>query len=497
MRKLVFIFVVAASCSYTFDTTEPTLPYVGPETDAATLPRLNSAPVDGEVFVLGADKRIWLLLQHTDTTWEMQPMSGDPASDTLAPDEQMQLVTWRALYILRTPTTDGGVPPDLATAPRAPSDMGPEAPPNVTLVVRSVGEHPGVEFQVPDGPALLYSLGADDVFAYIVTNPGLPGYLLQRRDGSYKRIVPWPKGIDPANPFKNGLFFGDNGPGDVFYDRDVDGRIVGHHTRDNIDVDLGIRPRFLAWVDQKRFVTCGPDGVRVVFADGVTPEVVLDDDICKTSLLAQAGGYIYYDVGTTLRKVKLDGSEAPIPLFDFGESRVLTVATPGDHILYSTDPADRYVHGAGDGWLGGWKFMERGLGATFSNDRTALYWIENAAQASGAGDLKTVKLQGPGVPGGTATTLVKNARQFSFLGDGRIIADENHVNNGTWNRVVLIDEAAGHKQYVVTGADHFSPIPSSSDYIVDVVTGATSGHDVVRVSLPPRTGVDGGTPAAQ
>jgi hypothetical protein len=249
-------------------------------------------------------------------------------------------------------------------------------------------------------------------------------------------------------------------------------------------------------VDQKRFVTCGPDGVRVVFVDGVTPEVVLDDDLCKTSLLAQAGGYVYYDVGTTLRKVKLDGSEAPIALFDFGESRVLTVATPGDHILYSTDPADRYVHGAGDGWLGGWKFMERGLGATFSNDRTALYWIENAAQASGAGDLKTVKLQGPGVAGGTATTLVKNARQFSFLGDGRIIADENHVNNGTWNRVVVIDEAAGHKQYVATGADHFSPIPSSSDYIVDVVTGAT-GHDVARVSLPPRTGVDGGTPAAQ
>ena len=101
MRKLVAIFIVAAGCSYTFDSSEPTLPYIGTPTDALTLPRLNSAPVDGEVFALGADKRIWLLLQHTDTTWEMLPMSGDPDSDGIEPDEEIQLVTWRALYITK------------------------------------------------------------------------------------------------------------------------------------------------------------------------------------------------------------------------------------------------------------------------------------------------------------------------------------------------------------------------------------------------------------
>ena len=248
----------------------------------------------------------------------------------------------------------------------------------------------------------MYSLGADDVFAYIVTNAGLPGYLIQRRDGSLQAHRPWPKGIDPANPFKNGLFFGDNGAGDVFYDRDIDGRIVGHHTRDAIDVDLGIRPRFLAWVDSKRLVTCGNDGVRVVFADGVTPELVLDDEICKAQLLGVSGGYVYYDVGTTVRKAKLDGKEAPQTLFDFGEARVLTIATPGDSIVYSYDPADRYVHGAGDGWLANWKFMERGLDATFSSDRQKLYWLEHAAQGSATGDFMTVKLPGPGLPGGTA-----------------------------------------------------------------------------------------------
>jgi len=491
MRALIATLIVAAGCSYTFDTSEPTLPYIGTDTDAATLPKLNAAPVDGEVFALGADKRVWLLFQYVDTTWNMFPMSGDPASDTLDPDEDMQLVTWRALYITKrggAAGVDGGVPdmavgPDMAQPPIG--DMGPPPPQNITLIVRSVGEHPGQSFQVPDGPALLYSLGADDVFAYIVTNPALPGYLLQRRDGSFKRIVPWPKGIDPANPFKNGLFFGDNGAGDVFYDRDIDGRIVGHHTRDNTDVDLGIRPRFLAWVDSKRFVTCGNDGVRVVFVDGVTPELVLDDDICKTQLLGLSGGYVYYNVATTVRKAKLDGKEAPQALFDFGEARVLAIATPGDNILYSTDPADRYVHGAGDGWLANWKFMERGLNPTWSGDRQHLYWLEHAAQGSATGDLMTVKLPAPGIPGGTPVTLAKNTRQFAFLSDGRILADENRANNGIWNRIVLIDETRGHKQYVVSGANHYSQIPGTNDYIVDVVSGATSGHDVARISLPP------------
>ena len=498
MRRLAAICVVlAAGCSYTFDSNAPTLPYIGDAPDTNALPRLNTMPVDSEVFALGADGRVWLLFQHTDQSWEMQPMSGAAASDNVDPDETIQLVTWRALYITRSGSAggvDGGVPdmavgPDMAT-PRA-GDMGPPPPPNIELVVRSVGEHPGQVFTVPDGPALLYSMGADDKFAYIVMNAALPGYLIQRRDNSFKRIVPWPKGIDPNNPFKNGLFFTDDGAGDTFYDRDADGRIVGHRTYDNEDIDLGIRPRLLAWADSQHLVTCGPDGIRYLPVDGQHAETVLDGDLCK-GLLGVASGYVYYVVATVVRKAKLDGSEVPKIVFDFGQARVLSIAAPDDFLVYSTDPADRYVHGAGDGWLDGWKFMNRGLDVQFNDDRTALYWLENAAQGSGTGNLKTVKLSGPGViPGGASTTLALNTRQYTQLGngDGRILCDENHANNGIWNRVVLIDEARGHKQYVAVGADHPSPIPQSNDYIVDVVTGAT-GHDVVRVPLP--APVDGG-----
>jgi hypothetical protein len=482
------------ACSYTFDTTEPSLPYIGDQTNAAGLPKLNDKPVGGELFAKGADGRVWILMQHSDDMqWEMKPMSGAPASDTLAPNETMQLVTWRALYITRKGSAvgvvDGGVPPDLAPPPDMAhprvGDMGASPPPNVTLVVRNVGEHPGKEFQVPDGSALIYSLGDDDVFAYIVTDPGTPGYILQRRDGSYRRIVPWPAGIDPANPFKNGLFFGDTGAGDTFYDRDADGRIVGHHTRDNVDIDLGIRPRFLAWSDANTLVTCGNDGVRVVPVDGVTSERILDEEICKPSLLYINRGYVYYNVGMTMRKTKLDGTEAPIDVWNFGTDRLLAISTFGDTILYSTDPADRYVHGAGDGWLGDWKFMERGLGVTFSRDRTLLTWLEHAAQGTAAGDLTQVKLPAPAVGGGTTQTLTKNTRQYTFLADGRILCDENRANNGTWNRVVLIDWERGHKQYVAVGANHFSLVPESTwdDYIVDVVSGAT-GHDIARVKLP-------------
>jgi hypothetical protein len=487
MKALFALLILVAGCSYTFDSAEPSLPYLGDPPDTAALPTLNSGPVDNELFALAADQRVWILLQHTDSTWEMKPMSGDPDADTIDPvTEQMQLVAWRAMYLTRreSGSVDGGAPPDFAVAPRLPTDMGASAPATVKLIVRSVGEHPGHEFDVPDGPALLYSLGADDGFAYIVTNKALPGYLLQRRDGSFKRVVPWPKGIDPANPFKDGLFFRDYSAGAMFYDRDIDGRIVGHSTRDNRDVDLGIRPRFLAWAGANKLVTCGSDGVHVVPTDGHTPELVLDDDICKPALFAFGSAYVYYEVGTTLRKAKLDGSEAPITVFDFGGDRITFLSTADDVITYSTDPAERYIHGAGDGWLGGWKFMDRGLGVNFSDDRLHLYWREHAAQASGAGDLMTIKLPGPAQPGGTPVTLAKNTRQYVFLRDGRILADENHVNDGVWNRIVVIDEARGHKQYVAVGADHFSQIPQSSDYIVDVITGA-SGHNVVRVAVPP------------
>lgn len=482
-RAWITFFFVVAGCSYTFDTQAPELPLVGNAPDTPSLPHLNSAPADGEVFALGADQRVFLIMHQVDNSWRMVPMSGDTSTvETLSSDDADDLfVAWRALYITKrlkpSDLADGGI----AVDPSSPPDMG-TAPP-LKLTVRSIGERPGHTFLLPSGPGVLFSGGSDDVFAYLVTDSAQPGYILQRRDESFKRVVPWPKGIDGANPFAKGVFFFDSGAGELFFDRDADGRLVAHHTRDNLDVDLGIRPRFLSWLDSRTLITCGVDGVRVVPVDGVTPERVLDNDQCKTQLLWLNRGYVYYDVGTAVRKTKLDGSAPPQTLFEFGTSRVMVITPTDKTILYSTDPSDRYVHGAGDGWLGNWRFMDRGTGVTVAND-LQIHWLEHSAQGTGAGQLMSVTLPAPGVPGGTPVTLTRNTRQYGFLDDGRIICDENHAYGGIENRIVLVDETRRHKQWVATSASHFSQVPSSRDFIVDVISGAT-GHDVVRVKLPP------------
>jgi hypothetical protein len=476
MKPILAIAVLLVGCSYTFDSEAPTLPLIGTQPDTPSLPRLNTAPVSGEIFALGDDGRIWIILEQTDKTWRLLPMSGDDQTPQILTSEEVDdlYVTWHHLFITKRDKPIGGV---------SPTDMG--GLPPIHLTIRGITEQPGHTFELPDGPSVLIPVGGEDqVFAFINMVATEPGYLLQRRDESFRRIVPWPKGVDPTSPFKDGAYFSDIGDGDYFFDRDIDGRVVAHSTRDNLDIDLGIRPRFMAWVDTNTLVSCGSDGVRVFTTDGFTPERILDNDPCKTQLLQLGDDTIYYDVGTTVRKTALDGSLGPEMVFDFGQARVLLLNTDGDDVIYSTDPVDRYVHGVGDGWLLGWKFMERGSVVTLSRERTKLWWLEHSAQGSGVGNLTTVNLPGPGQPGGTPVTLTRNTRRYSVLRDGRVICDENRANQGVWNRVVVVDEANGHKQWVASSANYFSPIPRSSDYIVDVISGAT-GHDVVRVSIPP------------
>lgn len=493
--------IVVAGCSYTFDSEAPLLPLIGTPPDTRALPHLNTKPVDGEAFARGADGRVWLVMHQSDNSWRMIPMSGDTSTvETITSDQADDVfVAYHALYITKQTlpeNLDGGIPDGgvtddggIAVFPVPPTDMGMPQPP-VQLTVRSIAEHPGKTFLVPSGPAVLFSGANDNVFVYMVTDQRLPGYLIQQRDDSFHRIVPWPKGVAGAVPFKNGAFFFDN-TGKWFLDRDADGRIVAHSTTDNSDVDIGIRPRFLGWVDERTLITCGPDGLRTVRIDGKTPERILDADICKPQLLwlnrdsRSRHLYAYYDVGTTVRKKDLDSDAAPQSVFDFGTSRVMVITSFGDTVLYSTDPADRYVHGAGDGWLGNWKFMDRGTGVSMSNDRLHIHWLEHSAQGTGAGQLMSVTLPAPGQPGGTPVTLTRNTRQFSVLDDGRIICDENHAYAGTENRIVVVDETRKHKQYVATGATHYSSIPDApGEFIVDVITGA-SDHHVVRVKVPP------------
>jgi hypothetical protein len=423
-----------------------------------------------------------LILKQADLSYRLVQMTGDHigAVETLTPGVDFDdiQITWRALYLTKKSSSSGS--PDGGTTGNSTDGAS-----SVLLTVRSIGEQPGQTFEMP-ASGILYPAPNDVAFAYMVTDGKQPGYFLYRRDGSFKRIVPWPKGVSSTDPFGKGSYFWDSGRGNIFYDRDANGRVVGHDSRSNLDTDLGIRPRYAGWIDSRTLISCGTDGLRLVTADGKTPERILDDQVCQQSLLFVSNGFAYYEVGNTVRKTKLDGSAPPQQLYDFGQNRVLIIQPPKDVIIYSTDPDDRYALGAGDAWIGNWRFVERGTAISFV-DQQKLYWLEHSAQNSGAGELTMLTMPAPDQPGGTPRRLARNVRQYDLLGDGRILCDDNHAFNGVFNRIVVIDPEANTSTWVASSSNYFSSIPDTNDYIVDVVSGAT-GHDVVRVSIPPKTG---------
>src|SRR5262249_28869821 len=146
---------------------------------------------------------------------------------------------------------------------------------------------------------------------------------------------------------------------------------------------------------------------------------------------------IWYRVGAQLLGVRRDGTGAPRVVKDGGFARVIGFA-PDQTIIYSKTPADLYIYGAGDGWMGDWKFMERGLGPFFSGDGKRLRWLEHTAQSSGVGDLMSAL-----VPGGVGTRLARNVLDAYQMSDGRLIALANRSSPGTWNRIIVVDEEAG------------------------------------------------------
>jgi hypothetical protein len=469
--RSMMLLALVAGCSETFDANAPVIALEGTQPSMTNLPRLNTMPVTSESYTRGADGHEWIVMSQVDKSWRAVSLFDSSKVETLMGDEV--LVAGSVLYITK-----------MLDSPDSPVQQ-------LSLTVRSLGEEPGHVFTLPsNGAAILQSFGADQVFFYAVADPSLKGYFLIRRDGSFMRQVPWPKGIDASDPFSSPelMFFPDTGAGKTFYDRGVDGRIVGHHTLDAGDVDIGIRPKTLTWMDDHTLVTCGNDGVRVVPVDGMTAERVLDDNICQTTLLYLNDGYVYYDVDTAVRKTKLDGSAPPRILYEYGQNRVLRIHPADDSIIYSTDPADRYSHGAGDGWLGNWKFMQRGSDLTYTGDRLNLYWLEDSAQSSGAGELTMATLPGPAKTPGVIKPLALNSRGYSFLSDGRIIANANYAFEGTFNRIILIDPKKERAQWMADSAHTWSIFTDAGgkpEAIIDVVTGATSGYDVVRMPVPP------------
>jgi hypothetical protein len=368
-----------------------------------------------------------------------------------------------------------------------------------TITLHRPGDAPSsdVAFTVPIGRALLYANdnGASDVFAYWVLDPATTSYDVYRRDQAFHRKLPLPVGVDPTQPdAQNSFDFVLSSDGNTLVERQPDGTTTAYSTRDASQVALGTRPHDF-FIDNKRgaLVTIGDDGFRAVPLAG-GPDVVLDPigfdpptlalrpapffrdrTLSQWPLPSTQFDFAFYARADGVWQVPLDGS-APPSLIQPGAARLIQLGPRGE-VIYSHDPPSRYAGGAGDGWLGDRQLVERGRLGVFSGDGARYRFLEHAATLGTYGDLTSV-----GVAGGASITLGINVHFYDELPDGRVLAIENFVYSGNWNRLVVIDEVAGSKHWVVPSTSEFFLIPGGRELIANVVDG--QGFDILRVPAP-------------
>jgi hypothetical protein len=493
MRRAALLCVALwglAGCAWTLDGDAPDLPLVGAPPSLGSLQRLNRGPVYGSAIVHGVDGAYWLSLQEESKKLRVVRLS-EPAAEMSIEGDQF-VVAWRAFYVWKK-----GDPP-----------TDPNAPWPATLELISAGQDSSLAQTFPFdlGIGQVIIGGADDVFVYVPQTADATGYEIVRRADGLRRSIAFPGMDQNPSSFSGGFFSGD---GDWFFDRapcitgcatdsndqDLGGTerrpVSAHGTTQERDLDLGALPRRLLLYEPsattRRLLTCGSDGVNVVPLEpsDANPALQLESAACASDVFSvqrvkQDDGSsdveVYYSIGGELRRVPIDASRPPERVLDHDVARVLAIYDQ-DTIIYSQDPGDRYIYGVGDGWIGDWRFMNRGRSADLSADRKEVRFLENAAQSGGIGDLCAAPI------GGDVVRLARNTYQYDELDDGRVLAAANHAFRGTQNRIIVIDEKLKQARWVVDQAARYSFIPGSSDLLVDIVTGASSS-DLVRVSVP-------------
>ena len=321
--------------------------------------------------------------------------------------------------------------------------------------------------------------GESDVFAYLVLDPSTDHFDVLRRDRRHARAIPLPAGVDAsALDEQPGFDLRFTTDGSVLVVRGPDGTTTAHATLDDTSIDLGKRPvDFFLDSPRRALLTVGSDGLRSVPLDGGAERVLATASFNAASLVVKDGAAWYPD-GANLYRVALDGSGPPA-LVQANAARLIAIGPHGE-IAYSRDAGDRYVGGAGDGWLADWSFMQRGQLVTWNAPGSRLHFLEHAATIDTVGDLISAA-----IPNGAPQKLALNVHDFQELGDGRVVVLENHVYEGTWNRLVVVDETAGTKRWVTPATAQFLLVPRSSEVIADVISGA-SGYDIVRMPIPAR-----------
>jgi hypothetical protein len=469
MRLLLCTFLLTG-CTFDWNGDEPGLPLVGEEPALGSFTKLNSAPVGRAQLMLGPDGTPWTAFCEFWAAGSgnngrsckrmhlvrLGPPEDAPAEEVIEADSFG--VHYQMLYVVHE---------DMATPGRTVTMHRPGDARAADVDFVLGGDR--AVFVVNDG-------GAADVFMYWIEDPATTAWTIHRRDQAYTRHLPIPAGIDPVGKNSDGLFLAFDAAGDRLFVRAPDGTTDAFSTLDEGAVPLGMLDPDL-FIDEVRaaLVAVGAHGVVSVPFDGSTPHAFTSDTVDRTSVAANAD-QLYYATSAGLWRAPLDGSAAA-ELIQPHAQRPRAIGPHGE-VAYSNDPTSEYAGSAGDGWLGGWRFMERGRGVRWSGDGARLHFLEHAATLGTYGDLTAAT--GPADP---VRTLAINVHAWDELGDGRLVAIENAIQQGTWNRMVVIDELVGERRWLVPEAAEFFLVPGKAELIVDTVSGA-SGYDILRVPTP-------------
>ena len=465
-----------AGCAYTFDEAQPDVVLQGNPVPPSTYPQLNAGlgPVRAASLIQGAKATpdrsdLWVVMPLAQPEiWP--PPDKWPDTTHLFHLEDEATEVWSADQILQGST--------LLYLVTRPSD----GKSDVQLRLQRPGlATPIGEFTLPPGDGVLLAAPGDVAFAYIPTKNPDKMFFLYRSDGSVKRQLALPAGVDPKAPFEKGRFFFDS-RGELFLAQDEAGLLVAHRTTAQVDRELGTFDRDAVLDGKTRTLWfCGMRGlVRLSLADGMAQ--VADPTACNPAILRLSGTSLLYlredgvnaldDKGTRLLVL-------PAPI-----GQVLAVG-PDRSLVYSTDPPLSYGAGIGDGWLGPWRFMNRGRRPTWSihSEPSAqrMRWMENAARSDNSGELMSARIAAQDSE--RPLLLAKNVRQWSEVTPGQVLAVSNAAGRGVYNRLILIDEGQRQARYVIDSARDFLRIPGRNELIVQVVHGQT-GFDIYRVPIP-------------
>ena len=213
-------------------------------------------------------------------------------------------------------------------------------------------------------------------------------------------------------------------------------------------------------VDHLAVLTCDWDGVRAVAirparlaTKAVATQRVLDPAPCHAeySVLNPHTGNVVYNHGSEQRAAPLDGTSPPRVLTRQAGQQIFAICQARE-VAYSLDSPERYGKGIGDGWVGGFRFMERGRDARFSPDCQHLYFKEFAADLRKLGELRSLTRQpAEDFSAAVRLRLARNVGFYQELPDGRLLVAENLAVIGAQNRVSLIDADARTSRVLLQG----------------------------------------------